>query len=264
MNRIRAHNAWFHQTGGGLKTVVICTQAALGLSCAALPTRNTDMLKIANPTLELTFDRTTGELQINDRRDPKARLSSRVVGREWACRRRPNGLSLASKDGALLEIELHDGYVALAAGLVNRTKKPIQVKELRPLRGVAFAGLDVTENFAALDGTTGCCPTKVWTNGQVECRNNLLAKFGTNPTRCLVIGGLTYHDFEKFARIDRHADRLEFEVWSADPVGRRVEPGERYMPDDKVYVDISSRDPFAALEQYARSVRAAQRITLPT
>jgi hypothetical protein len=29
------------------------------------------------------------------------------------------------------------------------------VKELRPIRGVAFAGLDVGEKFAALDGTTG-------------------------------------------------------------------------------------------------------------
>jgi hypothetical protein len=247
-----------------MRTNVLCGLAALGLSCAVPSDGKDTMLQTANAKIEIAFDRTTGALRIQDRRDPRAQLTAQVVGAEWSCQPHKDGLSIAAKGGELLEIELHDGYVVFNAGLVNRTDQPIQVKELRPIRGVAFAGLDVGEKFAALDGTTGCLPTKVWTNGQVECRNNLLAKFGAKPTRCLVIGGLTYHDFEKFARIDRQRDQIEFEVWSADPVGRRVEPGERYLPDDKVYVDISSQDPFAALEQYARCVRAAQGITLPT
>jgi hypothetical protein len=44
-----------------------------------------------------------------------------------------------------------------------------------------------------------------------------------------------------------------------DPVGRRVDPGERYLPEDRFYVDFASDDPFQAAEQYGLAVRAAQR-----
>ena len=46
-----------------------------------------------------------------------------------------------------------------------------------------------------------------------------------------------------------------------DPVGRRVEPGERYLPEDRFYVDFASDDPFVAAEQYGLAVRAAQQAT---
>jgi hypothetical protein len=166
----------------------------------------------------------------------------------------------------LLEIALHEGssFVAMRGGLVNRTAKPIQLARIHPCVGVAFKGLKTAERYAVLDGDTGCVPTRLWTDAQVKCRNNLLATFGGKPSRCLAIGGLTYNDFEKFAQVHRRDDSLEFDVWSEDPVGRRVDPGERYLPDDAVYVDVSSQNPFAALEAYAWSVRRAQKIDLPT
>lgn len=43
-----------------------------------------------------------------------------------------------------------------------------------------------------------------------------------------------------------------------DPVGRRVDPGERYLPEDRFYVDVTTDDPFEAAEQYGLAVRAAQ------
>ncbi len=43
-----------------------------------------------------------------------------------------------------------------------------------------------------------------------------------------------------------------------DPVGRRVDPGERYLPEDRFYVDFATDDPFQAAEQYGLAVRAAQ------
>jgi hypothetical protein len=46
-----------------------------------------------------------------------------------------------------------------------------------------------------------------------------------------------------------------------DPVGRRVDPGERYLPDDYFYVDVTTDDPFQAAEQYGLAVRTAQRAT---
>jgi hypothetical protein len=167
---------------------------------------------------------------------------------------------------SLFEVELYEGkpFVALNAGVHNRLDRPIRLRAIRPLTGVAFPGLKVGENFAALDGESGCCPTRVWFGEHVKCRNNLLARFGSNPLRCLVVGGLTYHDYEKFVEVTRRPDRLEVSVWSEDPVGRLVEPGERYLPDDRFHVDLSSRDPFDALEAYAWNVRLAQNVELPT
>ena len=46
-----------------------------------------------------------------------------------------------------------------------------------------------------------------------------------------------------------------------DPVGRRVDPGERYLPEDRFYVDFATDDPFQAAEQYGLAVRAAQQAT---
>jgi hypothetical protein len=251
-----------------------------------------DLVILANKGVEVTFDLAAGEYRIVARRDrrcaiagarfrladtagtllaaaPDARYaaSSRDVAGPLG---KGKGLAIAGAAAGglelLLDIELYEGkgFVVLSAGIENKTGEPIQLGRIHPIVAAAFKGENVAEGFAALDGTTGCLSTKVWTEGRVECRNNLLAKFGRNPTRCLVIGGLTYHDFEKFARVERQADRINFDVWSEDPVGRRVEPGERYLPDDKVYVDITAQDPFAALEAYAWNVRLAQGIELPT
>lgn len=57
------------------------------------------------------------------------------------------------------------------------------------------------------------------------------------------------------------SDRVSADVGlllrAVDPVGRRVEPGETYLPSDRFYLDATTRDPFAALEAYGRRLRAA-------
>ncbi|MFC1463008.1 hypothetical protein ACFLQU_05305, partial [Verrucomicrobiota bacterium] len=251
-----------------------------------------DCVNITNALLQVVVDLRLGTFRIADRHDRTAQIDggdwritdmsgnvlSGVADTRYASSSEDTNGPLGegkrvtitgagpNRIDTILVIELYEGktYVVLNAGIENRTRNPVRIGSIHPIVGTAFRGQDVANGFAALDGTTGCLPTKVWTDTHVQCRNNILAKFGSNPTRCLVIGGLTYHDFEKFTRIDRRDDCIEFDVWSEDPVGRRVAPGERYLPDDKVYVDISSHDPFAALEQYAWCVRNAQNIELPT
>ncbi|MCC6125187.1 MAG: hypothetical protein IT426_09515 [Pirellulales bacterium] len=44
---------------------------------------------------------------------------------------------------------------------------------------------------------------------------------------------------------------------AGDPVGKLIEPGETYLPDDDFYVDFLTADPFAALESYAQQLKAA-------
>jgi len=51
---------------------------------------------------------------------------------------------------------------------------------------------------------------------------------------------------------------LYLHAQAKDPVGRRVDPGETYLPDDRFYVDFATGDPFAAAEKYGLAVRAAQ------
>jgi hypothetical protein len=271
----------------------------MGASEVAVTERG-DLIIIANAAVEVAFDLKAGDYRIVSRRDPQARIDGArfhladaagealtgaaggpvAEGAGSRCRASSREVTgplgkgkcltvigaAAGGSEVALEIELYNGksFVALNAGIENKTAKPIQLARIHPIVGTAFRGQNVAEHFAALDGASGCLPTKVWRTGPVLCRNNLLARFGARPTRCLVIGGLTYHDFERFCRIDRKDDCMELDCWSEDPVGRRVEPGERYLPDDKVYVDVTSQDPFAALESYAWNVRLAQGIELPT
>ncbi len=42
-----------------------------------------------------------------------------------------------------------------------------------------------------------------------------------------------------------------------DPIGKLVEPGETYLPEDSFYVDAATANPFEALEKYGRALREA-------
>jgi hypothetical protein len=95
--------------------------------------------------------------------------------------------------------------------------------------------------------------------------------FGKPGTRrSLVIGGLTYDDFEKFARASKNSkgaaaagqDYVSIDLWGDDPVGKLVESGSRYVPNDKYFVNFAEENPFAALEEYGFALRAAQAIRL--
>jgi hypothetical protein len=45
---------------------------------------------------------------------------------------------------------------------------------------------------------------------------------------------------------------------ASDPVGRLLRPGETWFPDDRFYLDLTTDDPFLALERYGLALRAAQ------
>jgi hypothetical protein len=52
------------------------------------------------------------------------------------------------------------------------------------------------------------------------------------------------------------------QLFASDPVGKRVDPGQRYVAADRFYIDVTGSDPFLALENYAQRVRQAQEVTL--
>ena len=47
-----------------------------------------------------------------------------------------------------------------------------------------------------------------------------------------------------------------------DPVGKKVDPGSTYLPDDNFYINFDTEDPFTALEDYGQRVSSAQGIKL--
>lgn len=169
----------------------------------------------------------------------------------------------------LLRLSLYpgQGFVALSAGLENTTGGAIQLKEICPLEdAVAFKGFDVQTSYSVLDGGGGGVRTQVThTPGRRTCLNNLLATFGKpGENRSLVLGGLGYAEFEKYAEVARDADSLRIRLYAKDPIGKRIDPKNHYLVDqDRFVVDFMTDNPFDALEAYGERLRLAQGVVLP-
>lgn len=143
--------------------------------------------------------------------------------------------------GLLFEVTLYEdkGCIVFAGGIVNSTSSPVRLKLIEPLaEGTLFAGLDMTKNFRLLDGNGGGEPlewgvkkyTAVHKGNYVYSRNNLLVTFGENETRrSMVMGGLTYHDFEKFAVVSQPR-KLEL---ASGPNGNKSLACYLNLPDEK-------------------------------
>jgi hypothetical protein len=173
----------------------------------------------------------------------------------------------------ILEITLYADkkFIVLAAGIDNKTGYPIQLKSIHPIDAKAFSSLDLDADLRMLDGNGGGEYTRVTSENTLRCRNNLLVTFGKpGARRSLVIGGLTYDDFEKFARASKNSkgaaavgqNYVSIDLWGDDPVGKLVDSGSRYVPNDKYFVNFAEDNPFAALEEYGLAQRAAQAIKL--
>ena len=157
--------------------------------------------------------------------------------------------------------------VVLQCGVRNRSAKPVSIKELIVLEN-AQLWPDVTEpqEPKTLDGLSGLdnfqnTKTRV-ENGSKRCSyNNLLYTFKhKGKRRSLVLGGLTYYDFAKYAAVDNGT----LSLYGKDVVGRQVDAGDVYVPEDRFYVDGSQPDPFEALESYGRHVATAHSVKLQT
>ncbi len=185
------------------------------------------------------------------------------------------------KPDLILEVALYDNrsFLALCGGIRNTLAQSLSVKEISPLHlAKAFDGVSGKADLRMLNGPGGAgigprmdgvkqeigLQTRVHSVTNMESPNNLLATFVTAGRRkSIVVGGLTYHDYAKAASAARvGADDLAASVMNWDAVGKRVDPGVTYLPDDRCYVDFCTANPFEALEQYGLAVRAAQKVKL--
>lgn len=162
----------------------------------------------------------------------------------------------------LSRITLYDDSdcIVLGCGVRNDLGNDIRVMEFSPLAGASlFPEAGEMKDAKTLDGVSGSGGNSV--GGLTRnSPNNLLLTFTDGARRqSVVAGGLTYHDFAKW--VDLAADpagKASLAVIARDPVGRLVEPGETYSPDDLFYLDILTSDPFVALERYGLAVRERQ------
>lgn len=155
-------------------------------------------------------------------------------------------------------------FVAMRVGLENTTNQVIQLKKMHPLAAAkVYEGENFTENWRVLDGNSSRFFTTVSEQPTLRSKNNLLATWGAHShRRSLVVGGLSYADFGKEAELTRTGTALQLALSAVDPVGKRLDPGAVYWPQDRFYIDCVTADPFAALEGYGRAVQAAQQVRL--
>lgn len=158
-------------------------------------------------------------------------------------------------------------FIDISWSVSNLGDAPLHIQWIDVLNdAVAFGARSEFPNLRVLDGNGGGNPTAVKEVADVETHNNALLTFGEKGIfrRSLVIGGLTYHDFQKWARI-HSADgdsRIRLNLFAPDAVGKRIDPGQTYASQDRFYIDFITDDPFDALEQYGFALRAAQQIKL--
>lgn len=155
-------------------------------------------------------------------------------------------------------------FLVFRMGIDNDTDEAYRLMSFYPLiSNKTFEGLDNQQGFRMLDGTGGGGKTFVTSRNQQTSFNNMMFRFGkADNLNIFVAGGLTYREFEKFVSVKRLANRFAVSLFSEDPVGRLVLPGERYLPDEKFYLCINDKNQFEALEKYGNALKVAQDIEL--
>lgn len=137
----------------------------------------------------------------------------------------------AGQPGVILQVALAEDHpaVAMRAGLSNTTAEARRVRTIAPLaRATAFPGVEMAGNLVVLDGRGGARHTAVVRGEYVDTLNNALLSVETaNGRRSIVLGGLTYADFEKGVEVGR-------------PVPRRDALGAWHGEAPLAYLDLGS------------------------
>jgi hypothetical protein len=166
----------------------------------------------------------------------------------------------------LWQVRLYDDkeYFIFNMGIDNDTSNPFHLMNFYPLISKkVYAGKDNGLNYTVLDGNGGGSPTKVSDMSTLRSFNNLLVKFGdAKQPNILVAGGITYNEFEKFVKVTRTKEALQIQLNSEDPVGKLIDPNQKYWMNEKFYLCFENENPFEALEKYANTVKQAQKIEL--
>lgn len=146
------------------------------------------------------------------------------------------------------------GAVFMGFGLRNHTDRDARLMIAAPMIGAKLMPGATCENLLTLNSAAGAEATHVKRGPERTSPNSLMLTFTVQGRRRSVVwGGLCYKEFAKYASINNSG--LGFNA--QDPVGRLVDAGKTYWADDTFYLDVTTTDPFVALEKYGRAMRLA-------
>lgn len=268
-------------------TVLGCWLAIASVAqVKVIPPDGAGVVKIQNDRLSVIFRLKSGLLDIQDRdhrvllHDGWFRLGGltskdSALGRSWHSEDVSDsigtgkaltiGIRYPRHPEVLWQVTLYEGkeFMTFRMGIITGDAS-FAVRSFTPLHAPdVFPGVDHGDHYQVLDGNDGGNTTRVRTDPHVRSFNNLLVRFGAGQhPHILVAGGLTYHEFEKFVEVNRKKKNLELILTSEDPVGKRIEGNKTCWMDERYYLCLNNEDPFRALEQYGRVLKAAQHVRL--
>ncbi len=156
----------------------------------------------------------------------------------------------------LYSFTLYDQHpaVVLGFGLKTPTHYSLRLRGATVVSGGAlFEGRTITDALT-LNGAAGAEPTLVQPGlCRTACNSLMLTGRIQGERRTVVWGGLGN---QAFAKVTRLKDGIP-ELWAEDPIGVLVDEEQEYWPADTFYLDLVTREPFAALERYGQALRRA-------
>lgn len=176
----------------------------------------------------------------------------------------------------ILRFSLYDGQpqIIMGWGVRNQLKMPIRVQEFWPLYGGQLFTEQKAEKLQTLRSSAGARGNHVEDGGvrggPNPVENGLMATYLVDGTRySFVAGGAKYDEFIRGVSVGKKyllsaprglnykGHKLSLKIH--DPYGKRIEPGSTYLSEDTFYLDVVTRDPFAAYEKYGAALQLANR-----
>jgi len=144
--------------------------------------------------------------------------------------------------------------VIMGFGMKNTTGVDLRLMEAGPMVAAELFLGKKMELEISLNGSAGAEPAEVKPGANRKSANSLMVTGTVDGRRRTVVwGGLANKEFGKWVAL---SDNI-IEMRAKDPVGRLVDHGQEYFSDDTFYLDVSTDDPFLALERYGRAMRLA-------
>lgn len=154
----------------------------------------------------------------------------------------------------LQSFTLYEGSPALVLGFGLRTPSYYSMRLMGGTvlsNGTLFGGNDLVQPLT-LNGAAGAEPTLVKSVlSRTSCNSLMLTGRVRGKRRTVVWGGLGNQAFGKIASLKDGVPGLVAE----DPIGVLVDEDQEYLSGDTFYLDLSTPEPFEALERYGRAMR---------
>ena len=185
----------------------------------------------------------------------------------------------AGRNGVVLDVELEDGRgeIVLTAGIVNTSGAKVKLMQMYPLvanyagGGGIFIGPDPEKDHALLTGEGNWTVPRIVNGVNATSKNNTIISYRDDPSKeSFVIGGLTTYEFQNTIDTAYHTGTsldnngrkgVDAKIRIYDNTGRLIDEDQLYM-GDKALVNFTEKNPYDALETYAKKQADAMHVDL--